>query len=130
MTPLTLDSTSAVGSVRRPTATDNTRANAGENASPPADNPTRPSVVLNLNSSATQTALSNLTYGNPRAGAAARAAEAQAQAANAPRAAANPTPEANALDTAAAARTTDRQNLQAAQATNTSRQAVAADQTA
>ena len=125
MTPLTLDSTPAVGSVRRPTALDNTRANAAgeaKGANTPAESPARPSVVLNLTTSANQTALSNLTYTNPRAGAAARAADAQAQAANAPRPTEREDTERQDME--------DRQNLQAAQATNTQRQAVAADQTA
>lgn len=121
MTPLTLDSTPAVGNVRRPTAVDNTRANNPSGAAAPTETSARPSVVVNLNTSANQAALNNLTYTNPRAGAAARSAEAQAQATDAPRTTEREDTERQNMD---------RQNLQAAQATNTQRQAVAADQTA
>ncbi len=125
MTPLTLDSTPAVGNVRRPTALDNTRANNPSGAAAPTEAPARPSVVVNLNTSANQAALNNLTYTNPRAGAAARSAEAQAQA----QAQATDAPRTTEREDTERLNT-DRQNLQAAQATNTQRQAVAADQTA
>jgi len=154
MTPITTDSTAAVASVRRTPPTDNTRTNSGNGARTQADNPARPSVVVNLNASANQNALNGLTYGNPRANRANSAAgastEAQVQNTGQQRTGA-PSPAQGGAQAQRNAQTaglkspnearntarqdaqraeTDRQNLQLAQVTSTSRQAQASERSA
>lgn len=153
MTPVAIDRTSTVANVRRTTSNESVNVGGGAGGEP-TENTSRPSVVLNLNTSANQSALSALTYGNPRSNTAARslnaASEAQPQqSVNQQRAQAEQTTsdaqteeavestQLNDNNTERASEAqdalrlqTDRRNLQAAQATSTSRQAAVADQSA
>lgn len=125
MTPITFDSTPAVANVRRTTPADNSRPTADSGTQAPANNNPRPSVVLNLNSSANQAATNGVTYGNPRtAGSAASANQANGGERN------NPVQARSSEQQDAERIELDRRNLQAAQASNTSRQAVAANPSA
>jgi hypothetical protein len=152
MTPVAIDRTSTVANVRRTTSNESANVGGGGGAEPTENTP-RPSVVLNLNTSSNQSALSVLTYGNPRANTAGRSSNAisepQAQSVIPQRTQAEETTSdaqteevaestqlndnntervADAQD--ALRLQTDRRNLQAAQATSTSRQAAVADQSA
>jgi hypothetical protein len=125
MTPITLDSPSAVASVRRTPPAETSRPAADSGAPAPANNNPRPSVVLNLNSSANQAATNGVTYGNPRAtGSATAANQANGGERN------NPVQARSTEQQDAERIEMDRRNLQSAQASSSSRQAVAANPSA